>query len=94
MITDHRQEYGTHWENGNAFERHQLSGIFFIYVVSKTSFSVLSEFCPLSQYYSKLCVVLQVLGEIKDIYFSDSSFDSSDHELQVSTIKIILLLYL
>ena len=34
---------------------------------------------------SKIHVVLQVLGEIKEIYFSDSSFDSSDHELHVST---------
>ena len=28
--------------------------------------------------------VLQVLGAIKDIYFKDSSFDSSDYELHVS----------
>ena len=33
---------------------------------------------------SKIHVDLQVLGEIKEIYFSDSSFDSSDHELHVS----------
>ena len=31
---------------------------------------------------------LQVLGSIKEIYFSDTSFDSSDHELHVSELAV------
>ena len=30
----------------------------------------------------------QVLGSIKEIYFSDTSFDSSDHELHVSELAV------
>ena len=37
---------------------------------------------------SKIHVDLQVLGEIKEIYFRDSSFDSSDHELHVSNMLL------
>ena len=38
--------------------------------------------------YSKKLCVFKVLGAIKDIYFNDSSFDSSDHELHVSILVL------